>query len=54
METSASHPRLIQDALIDSYRKEYLKVISLNSIEVKFLACMSDATYKDKVSIKTH
>jgi hypothetical protein len=51
METSASHPRLNHQALIDSYKKDYLKVISLDPIEVKCLACMSDATYKGKVSI---
>jgi hypothetical protein len=54
MEKPASYPRLTQDALIDSYRKDYLKVISINPIEVKCLACMSDATYKGKVSIRGH
>jgi hypothetical protein len=40
--------------LIISYEKEYLKVITLDPIEVKCLACMSDISYKGKVSIRGH
>jgi hypothetical protein len=40
--------------LIHSYEKEYLRVITLNPIEVKCLACMSDVTYKGKASIIAH
>jgi len=45
MKTSAKHPRLTQDATIESFKKDYLHVISLDPIEVKCLACMSDVTY---------
>jgi hypothetical protein len=45
---------MTQDALIGSYLKDELHVITLDPIEIKCLACLSDATYRGKASIKAH
>jgi hypothetical protein len=45
MVTSSKNSKLTQDALIESYLEDYLKVISINPVEVKCLTCMSDITY---------
>ena len=45
MVKSAKNSRSTLDALLESYQKDYLKVISINPIEVKCLACISDVTY---------